>query len=154
MIRLARLSILIFAAGLAGCVYDAPITAQPTGPVDAAALGDWVSADGKIRLKVRRLAGNQCILSLNGMLFRAWRSDVAGMRLASVQDIDTDKRKFAWLTWQVSPDGNRLTWRSISQKVVPPQAASSAEGQALLEANRDNAKLFDAAQVYVRDKKP
>lgn len=154
MSRIARLlALFLFSVALAGCVYDAPITAQPTGAVDERALGDWVSADGKNRLKVRRLNADECILALNGWLFRAWRSDVAGLTLASVQDIDTDRRRYAYVTWRVSADGLELRWRAVSRKVIPPEVKDSAAARRLLQANRENAALFDAEQVYRREQK-
>lgn len=148
---LARFALLLAAAALAGCLYDAPITAQPTGGIDPRALGDWVSADGKNHLKVRRLDEDECILSLNGLLLRGYRSDVGDLRLASVQDIDTGQGRYAYITWRVSDDGSRLVWRAVSRKVIDvDQGKDSAAVRELLLANRGNPALFDAEQVYIR----
>jgi hypothetical protein len=48
------------------------------------------------------------IVSLNGLLFRAHHSDVARTPFASVQEIETPDRKYTYVTWALSEDGQRL----------------------------------------------
>ncbi len=54
---------------LSGCIYQVPITADPTRGVEERLLGEWASKDGKNKLKVRRLDDSHYIVSVNGYLF-------------------------------------------------------------------------------------
>ena len=58
-----------------GCEYEVPITSAPTRKIDEKLLGDWVSKDGKDKMKVRRLDDSIYIISYNGDLAKAFHSD-------------------------------------------------------------------------------
>lgn len=149
-VTLAAAAILsIFSAS--GCIYRVPVTAEPTRNIDERLLGEWLSKDGKNKLKVRRLDDAYCIVSLNGLLFRAYHSDVAGIPFASVQEIETPDRKYTYVMWALSEDGERLKWRAISRKVVPDDIDSPAAVQTLLENNVKNAALYEDEQEYIRE---
>ena len=60
-------------------------------------LGDWTSADGKEKLKLRSLDDSVYIVYYDGDLFRAYHSDVAQTAFASVQDLNSRDRKFAYV---------------------------------------------------------
>lgn len=137
---------------ISGCVYDVPITADPTRNVEERLLGEWVSKDGKNKLKVRRLDNSYYIVSLNGYLFRAHHSDVANAPFGSVQEIETPKRKYTYVAWSLSEDAGHLRWRAVSRKVVPQDIVDSAAVQTLLEKNLDNAALYEDEQDYLRKK--
>jgi cytochrome c2 len=96
---------------LCGCEYEVPLTAKPTRKIDEKLVGDWISTDGKEKMKVRRLDDSIYIVSYNGDLFGAFHSDVAKTSFVSVQDIDSADRKYAYLTWKLSDDGKRLGLR-------------------------------------------
>ena len=61
---------------ISGCDYEVPITAGPTRKLDERLLGNWISKDGKEKMKVRRLDDSTYIGSYDGDLFRAFHSDV------------------------------------------------------------------------------
>ena len=66
-----------------------PITPSPTQKVQERLLGDWTSADGKEKMKVRKLDDSVYIVYYDGDLFRAYHSDVAETAFASVQDLNS-----------------------------------------------------------------
>jgi hypothetical protein len=84
------------------CNYELPITPSPTRKVREQLLGNWVSLDGKENLRVRRLDDSTYVVYYDGDLFRAYHSDVAEMPLASVQDLNSNDRKYAYVVWKLS----------------------------------------------------
>jgi hypothetical protein len=61
--------------GFRACEYDVPITPSPTQKVQERLLGDWTSADGKEKMKVRKLDDSVYIVYHDGDLFRAYHGD-------------------------------------------------------------------------------
>ncbi|MEO5764663.1 MAG: hypothetical protein ABIR52_05080 [Casimicrobiaceae bacterium] len=138
---------------LAGCIYDAPLTANATHRVDARLVGDWSSDDGKELLKVRTLDNTTYLLVLNGDPFRAWHSDFADTPFVTVQDLDAPSRKYAYLKYALSDDGTRLTAFAVNTDLIPATLKSSSEARRLVRANLDNPKLFvDEPLAFVRRK--
>jgi hypothetical protein len=142
----------LWVVGLGGCIYQVPITADATRNVEERLLGDWVSKDGKNKLKVRRLDDSHYIVSVNGYLFRAYHSDVAETLFASVQEIETPERKYTYVTWDLSEDAKHLRWRAVSRKVIPQDINDPAAVQALLVNNLENAALYEDEQEYFKKK--
>jgi|SRR5450432_1831314 len=124
------------------CTYEVPITASPTRKVDPRLLGDWVSSDGKNKFVIRKFDDSIYVVSDNGDLFRAYHSDVGGAAFVSVQHVEITDRKFAYVTWKLSPNGRHLHLRAVSNKVVPDTVKDSAAVRNLLEKNRQNPKLL------------
>src|SRR6266705_428954 len=81
---------LIFSA----CQYDVPITSGPTRNVQERLLGNWTSADGQEKLKLRKFDDSMYIVYYDGDLFRAYHSDIGEISYASVQDLDSNDRKY------------------------------------------------------------
>ena len=145
--------LLIFCClALSGCEFEVPITASPTRKVDDRLLGDWVSQDGKEKMKVRRLDDFIYIISFNGDLFRGFHSDVAKTFFVSVQDIESPARKYSYLTWKLSEDGKRLGLRVVSDKVIPKDTKDSASVQKLLEKNLQNSELLEDETQFTKEK--
>jgi hypothetical protein len=134
------------------CTYEVPITANPTRKIEVKLLGDWVSSDGKDKMKVRKLDDFVYIVSYGGDLFRAYHSDVGKTALVSVQDIDSSERKYVYLTWKLSDDGKELGLRAVNTKVVPKETKDSASVQKLLEKNLQNPDLFEEEGKFTREK--
>jgi hypothetical protein len=130
--------VLLFSA----CVYEAPITSSPTRKVEQRLLGDWISSDGKEHMNVRRLEENTYVVYYDGDLFRAYHSDVAGTPFVSVQDLNSDDRKYAYVVWNLSNDGKDLTLRNVTDKIVPKDSKDPAAVAALLEKSAGNPDLF------------
>jgi hypothetical protein len=115
-------------------------------------LGDWTSADGKDKLKLRRLDDSIYIVYYDGDLFRAYHSDVADTPFASVQDINSNDRKYAFVVWKLSDDGKHLSLRNVSDKVIPKETKDSAAIVALLKKNARNPDLFGEEIEFSREK--
>ena len=139
---------LILCLVITGCEYDVPATKEPTRSVDDRLLGNWVAMDGWI--KVRRLDASGYVIFHDGKLYRAWHSGVAGLPLVSVQDIDSDKRKFSYLGYALSDDGRRLTLRVVNDKLIPDDTKDSDRVKRLFEEHAHDPALFGEDCVYVR----
>ena len=144
---LVSLCILVFNA----CQYEVPITLSPTRKVQEQLLGNWVSLDGKENMRVRRLDESTYVVYYDGDLFRAYHSDVGEMPLVSVQDLNSNDRKYAYVVWKLSSDGKQLTLRSVN-KVIPKETKDSAAVAALLTKNAHNPELF-GDQIEFRKEK-
>jgi len=132
------LCILAFTA----CEYEAPITSSPTRKVQERLLGNWISQDGKEHMRVRRLDDRIYVVYYDGDLFRAYHSDVAEMPFVSVQDINSNDRKYAYVVWKLSDDGKRLTLRNVKSDVIPKEQKDSARIAELLNENAKNPDLL------------
>jgi len=132
------LCILAFTA----CEYEAPITSSPTRKVQERLLGNWISQDGKEHMRVRRLDDSIYVVYYDGDLFRAYHSDVAEMPFVSVEDINSNDRKYAYVVWKLSDDGKRLTLRNVKSDVIPKEQKDSARIAELLNENAKNPDLL------------
>jgi hypothetical protein len=142
------LCILAFSA----CEYEVPITPSPTQKVQERLLGDWTSTDGKEKMKVRSLDDSVYIVYYDGDLFRAYHSDIAETPFASVQDLNSNDRKYAYVVWKVSDDGKHLSLRNVNRKLIPKETRDSAAVAALLTKNAHNPELFGEAIELTREK--
>ena len=142
------LCILVFTA----CEYEVPITSSPTRKVEERLLGDWISADRKEQLKVRRLDDSVYIVYYDGDLFRVYHSDVAEIAFASVQDINSNDRKYAFVVWKLSDDGSHLSLRHVSDKVIPKESRDSATVVGLLTKNARNPELLGEEIQFSKEK--
>jgi hypothetical protein len=134
------------------CQYDIPITSAPTRKVQERLLGDWTSADGKEKLKLRSFDDSIYIVYYDGDLFRAYHSDVADTSFATVQDLNSSDRKYAYITWKLANDGKNLRLRSVNDKVVPKETKDSAGVVALLTKNASNPGLFGEEIEFKKEK--
>jgi hypothetical protein len=134
------------------CNYDVPITSGPTRKVQEQLLGDWRSTDGKEELKLRRLDDGVYIVYYDGDLFRAYHSDVAETPFATVQDLNSSDRKYAYVIWKLSDDGKNLRLQSVKNKVVPKETKDSASVVALLTKNAGNPELFGEEIEFKKEK--
>ena len=115
-------------------------------------LGDWTSADGKEKMKVRKLDDSIYIVYYDGDLFRAYHSDVAETPFASVQDLNSNDRTYAYVVWKLSDDGKHLNLRNVNRKVIPKESRDSATIAALLTKNARNPELFGEAIEFTSEK--
>src|SRR5437773_4400301 len=131
-LRVVGVAIALCSPALTGCQYDVPITSGPTRKVHEQLLGDWTSSDGKEKLRVRRLDDSTYVVYYDGDLFRAYHSDVGDTPFATVQDLNSNDRKYAFVVWKLSDDGSHLRLRNVSDKVIPKETKDSATIVALL----------------------
>ena len=130
---------------LLGCIYEVPITSKPTGEMDSRLLGNWVSPDEKIKLKVVKLNDeNYIVVNTDGKLYQAWRSDVAGVALFTVLHLETEMPKYSYWNWKLSDEGS-LVLRLINHKIVPDDTKDSTGVRKLLIDNLQNPELFGDA---------
>jgi len=134
------------------CEYEVPITSSPTRKVQEQLLGNWVSLDGKENMRVRRLDDSTYVVYYDGDLFRAYHSDVGEMPLVSVQDLNSNDRKYAYVVWKLSSDGKGLTLRNVNNKVIPKETKDSAAVAALLTKNARNPELFGEEIEFHKEK--
>jgi len=66
---------------------------------------------------------------------RAYHSDIAETPFASVQDLNSNDRKYAYVVWKLSDDRKNLSLRNVSNKVIPKETKDSAAVIALLNKN-------------------
>ncbi|HEY3659875.1 MAG TPA: hypothetical protein VGK91_01460 [Candidatus Udaeobacter sp.] len=142
----------LISLALTACQYDIPITSAPTRKVQERLLGDWTSADGTEKLKLRSLDDSIYIVYYDGDLFRAYHSDVAETPFATVQDLNSSDRKYAYVVWKLSDDGKKLRLRNVNDKVVPKETKDSATVVALLTKNAGNAELFGEEIEFKKEK--
>jgi hypothetical protein len=134
------------------CNYDIPITAIPTRKVREQLLGNWVSLDGKENMRVRRLDDSTYVVYYDGDLFRAYHSDVSETPLVSVQDLNSNDRKYAYVLWKLSDDSKHLSLRNVSDKVIPKETRDSTTVAALLTKNARNPQLFGEEIEFSKQK--
>jgi hypothetical protein len=115
-------------------------------------LGNWVSLDGKEDMRVRRLDDSTYVIYYDGDLFRVYHSDIAETPFTSVQDLNSNDRKYAYVIWKLSDDGKRLTLRSVKEKVIPKETRDSATVAALLTKNARNPELFGEEIEFRKEK--
>ena len=90
-LRVVGLAIGVCTLAFTACQYEIPITSAPTQKVQERLLGDWTSADGREKLKLRSLDDSIYIVYYDGDLFRAYHSDVADTPFATVQDLNSSE---------------------------------------------------------------
>jgi hypothetical protein len=115
-------------------------------------LGDWTSDDGKEKLKLRSLDDSIYIVYYDGDLFRAYHSDVAETPFATVQDLNSSDRKYAYVVWKLSDDGKNLRLRNVNDKVVSKDTRDSASIVTLLTKNARNPELFGEEIEFQKEK--
>jgi hypothetical protein len=115
-------------------------------------LGNWVSLDGKENMRVRRLDDSTYIVYYDGDLFRAYHSDVGDTPFTTVQDLNSNDRKYAYVVWKLSDDGKTLSLRSVNDKVISKETKDSPKVVALLTKNVSNPELFGEAIEFRKEK--
>jgi hypothetical protein len=148
----AGIVIALCCLAFAACQYEVPITSAPTRKVQEQLLGNWRSSDGKEELKLRRLDDSVYIVYYDGDLFRAYHSDIAETPFATVQDLNSNDRKYAYMVWKLSDDGKQLRLRSVSDKVISKETKDSAKVVALLTKNARNPELFGEEIEFNKEK--
>jgi hypothetical protein len=140
------------ALAFTACQYDVPITSGATRNVEQRLLGDWISLDGEENMKVRALDDSNYVVYYDGDLFRAFHSDVAETPFATVRDLNSSDRKYAYVIWKLSEDGKNLRMRSVNDKVIPKETKDSATVVALLTKNARNPELFGEEIEFRKEK--
>lgn len=144
--------IAVASLSLAGCNYDVALTAKATRKIDERLLGVWLGGeDGKDPMTVRQLDDSIYVVAMDDDIYRAFHSDFAGTAFLSVQELNGD-RLYLYLTAELSPDGQQLTLRTVSTKVIPEETKGRAAIQKRLKTNLANPKLHGDPVVFKRKK--
>ena len=151
-LRVVGVAIGLCSPALTGCQYDVPITSGPTRKVHEQLLGDWTSSDGKEKLKLRSLDDSIYIVYYDGDLFRAYHSDLSETPFATVHDLNSSDRKYAYVVWKLSDDGKHLSLRNVSDKVISKETKDSGLVLALLTKNAGNPDLFGEEIEFRKEK--
>ena len=151
-LRVVGVAIGLCSLAFAACNYEVPITSAPTRKVQEQLLGDWRSSDGKEELKLRQLDDSVYIVYYDGDLFGAYHSDLAETPFATVQDLNSNDRKYAYMVWKLSDDGKHLSLRNVSDKVISKETKDSATVAALLTKNARNPELFGEEIEFKKEK--
>ena len=135
-----------------GCNYDSALTAKPTRKVDERLLGVWLGGeDGKDTMTVRPYDDSTYVVAMDNDIYRAFHSDFADTAFISVQELN-GSREYLYLVATLSADGQQLTIRTVSTKVVPEGTKGRAALQKLIRANLANPKLYSDPLVFNRKK--
>jgi hypothetical protein len=137
---------------ICACEYEVPITSSPTRKVQEQLLGNWISLDGKENMRVRRWDESTYVVYYDGDLFRAFHSDVAEMPFVSVQDLNSNDRKYAYVVWKLSNDGKRLGLRNVNNKIIPKETREPGAVASLLTKNARNPELFGEEIEFRKEK--
>jgi hypothetical protein len=74
------------------------------------------------------------------------------MPFASVQDLNSSDRKYAYVIWKLSDDGKNLRLRSVNDKVIPKETKHAASVVAFLTKNARNPELFGEEIEFGKEK--
>jgi hypothetical protein len=147
LLGLALLTVVLTACGQ----YSAPITEQATRKINATLIGDWASADRKVRIKIRELNETAYVVTYNGILFKAFHSDFSGVSFVSVQELETPERSFTYLAYRTSDDGQKLYLRLVNKEVIPDDVQTASAVRLLLRDNLQNPALFHTEQTFIKE---
>src|SRR5450432_2359474 len=117
-----RLFPLFLALLLTSCVYEFPITSEPTRKIDERLVGTWLAEEPKDNVEVRKFDDNHYALFSDGNLYRAYHTDVNGVPFVNIQTIasaEAKDRKYWFVSYELSADGKKLTVRSVNKDTVP-----------------------------------
>lgn len=103
-------------------------------------------------MKVRKFDDSNYIVSCDGDLYRAYHSDLGQTPFVSAQEIDSAGRKYVYLAYKLSDDGQQLDLRAVEDKVIPKETKDSVSVQKLLKKNLQNSQLFGDVAQFVREK--
>lgn len=101
---------------------------------------------------MRRVDDGTYVVYYDGDLFRVYHSDVAETPFASVQDLNSNDRKYAYVTWKLSDDGKRLALGSVNNKLIPKETRDSATVVAFLTKNARNPELLGEEIEFRKEK--
>ena len=143
---------------LSACDYEFPATAGPTRGVDEKLVGDWITFDKDehkdLAMHVRKLDEFNYVVSVDSDIYRAYHSDLDKLSLLSVQDLNSESRKYLFYTWKLSADGKQLTLRRVTSELVPESTKDAVALQSLLNKNAANPKLLGEELMFTRKPPP
>lgn len=135
-----------------GCIYEAPLTTEPTRKVDDNLVGTWVTDDPEQTVEIRKFDDSHYVLLNDGQFYRAFHSDLDGVPFVSIQSIDSlTDRKFWLVEYKLSSD--QLTVRAVNTDTIPKTLKTTDEIAASIRAHLGKADLFDEKPLNYRRQK-
>jgi hypothetical protein len=128
--------------------YEFPITDHPTRKIDKQLIGYWVTTDGIDSIKVRELTNSTYVICYDGILFRAFHTDLSNVPFLSVQELETSNRTYSYVSYRLSPDGNKIFLKMVNADVIPDDERDIAGIQRLLSKNLENPLLFHSEEEF------
>ena len=139
-----------------GCDYDFPLTTKPTHKIDSRLVGDWAPVekeDAKDEIMhVRDFDGSHYVVSMDKDIYRVFHSDFANTAFLSVQDLNSDNRRYLYFIWSLSEDGTQLSLKGVDTKVIPDTTKTATEVQRLIKQQLKNPHLFRDEIRFTRKK--
>lgn len=83
---------------------------------------------------------------------RLYHSEVAETPFATLQDLNSNDRKYAYVVWKLSDGDKRLSLRNVNRKIIPKETKDSATVAALLTKNVRNPELFGEEIEFRKEK--
>jgi hypothetical protein len=148
--------------GLAGCVYEAPVTPEHSVPIDPAVLGLWEikpengPAD---RMLVLKFSATEYVvhypMKQDAMYFRAYPVKVDDGTLVQIQFLGTGRQAAAeserrYHVVKYRRDGDVLEVRTVNPEVLGKNLRTSRELQEAIKQKAGDANLFEAPQRFQR----
>lgn len=141
---------------LSGCLYETPLAPRPTEKVDRRLTGTWRSTeDASNLLTIRPFdAWQYVVVTSDGGapdIYRAFTTEVAGLSLASVQELSSGRSVGRWAVFEyrLTPSG-QLVLRMINDQVIPRNLRTPEALREAIRRNRHHPELFLRATSYRR----
>lgn len=133
---------------LGGCDYDVPLSPGPERAVERKLAGNWLSPHGW--MMVRRFDADHYVVVHNGSAYRAWHSHVEGVAYITLQSLDREPARYAYLTYQLSGDGRRIEVRFVRDDVVPKTINETAAMRRAVAQHAGAAGLLSDPEPFTR----
>lgn len=160
-----KLLILLCLIALTGCQYDVPVVKDAKKDIDQKVLGLWESLeknsdDVKDRMLILKFSDREYLVhypsnKTDGIYFKAFLIDVAGMTLVQLQCLATGKGELAgndknYALARYTVNGEQLQFQLINTEVVSNKIKDSEKIKDEIENNKDNPELFDELVEFKR----
>ncbi len=152
--RIVALTMGLCLAGLTACEgeFQVPITPRPSRAIDARVLGDWKEKDGSDVMKIRKFDESSYVVLYGTDFFRAYHSDIGKVAFVTLQDIESAERKYDYVAYEMSANGEQLELLIVNDKLVPKTTKDSATIQTLLKQHLDDPQLFSDKALFIKQK--
>ena len=134
--------LLTFCIIFAGCEFDSPMTAAPTGKIDNALLGNWTH--DKKPVKISRRDDFHYTVDYDGKVFSSYQSDIGTTHFLTL----LDGKKYIFLEYELSDGGNKLTLKIVSDNLLDKNASSSTIRK-VISNSLENAKLYTSSSLVL-----
>jgi hypothetical protein len=120
--------LLFIVALLSGCDHAAPLTAEPTGPIETRLIGDWITHDGNRSelMNIRGYDAKNLAVAYEGELYHAWPSTLGNEPFLTIQVLNGEPSPFMYANYRFENNGDVLVIRIVPHEIVPKTASPAA----------------------------